>query len=632
MEQRGSFYRDAGAQVIPGEAEPIQDPGSVDNKDIRLSALWKPNEQFTALLKLDYNSSDNGGDVSQTNQTPFTVPAGTVCPSGSPTLPGPNGGSTCYSQNYIYSSHNPYVLNWGPQAYLLPQLGHPYYNERLGLHLDYIFPDGIDLKSVTGFQQTQYDTYGSQDSVPQTVTYATPTGCSVTAATCTGSFSQTFNSEGAFYQWIPRDDYYSEEIDLVSPTTGPFYSKFNWIAGGTWFYRDTGVTVAGVTTTPPYSFEQPFALGINDDDLNRIAGVFGQVSWNITQTLQLQVGARENWDNNPTRATVDEVALPGSLIGIPGFTPSTPNVGCTGAYQTGSKFLPSQTGYFCAPAVDQSAQYQDKTPTGKIDLNYSPLPGQFFYAFFARGYKAGGAAAGAPNFQPEHVNDWEAGWKTTQFNGHLQASLGGYYMDYQSMQQPVYNILTGTANEVTNIGNSTLEGIETSLNSRFGGLGINFNASFEHSRLGSITTVAAYELPTGSANEGQCGLPGVATAACFNYAPYETNLSGESDIFAPQFEGTLGVDYRLHIGEGTLDPQIMFSYTAAQYAGLFQIPYYYMAPRHIWNASLTYNVNQWNAELFMNNFTNDVYLAGNSGSSVFYGAPMQLGVRVRRDF
>ena len=632
MEQRGSFYRDAGAQIIPGEAEPIQDPGSVDNKDIRLSALWKPSDSFTALLKLDYNSSNDGGDVSQVNQAPFTVPAGTACPQGSPTLPGPGGGSTCHATNYIYSSHNPYVLNWGPQAYLLPQLGHPYYNERLGLHLDYIFPDGIDLRSVTGFQQTQYDTYGNQDSQPQTVTYATPTGCSVAAGTCTGSFSQTFNSEGAFYQWIPRDDYYSEEINLISPTTGPFYSKFNWIAGATWFYRDTGVTVAGVNTTPPYSFEQPFVLGINDDDLNRIAGVFGQVSWNLTQTLQLQVGARENWDNNPTRATVDEVGLPFSAVGIPA-PPTAPNIGCTGAYQTGSKFLPSQTGYFCAPAVDQSAQYEDSTPTGKIDLNYTPFAGQFFYAFFARGYKAGGALAGAPTFQPEHVNDWELGWKTTQLDGHLQASLGGYYMDYQGMQQVIYDIYTGAGTEIVNLGSSTLKGIEATLNARLGGFDFNFNGSFEKSALANIHgVVASYELPPTAANKGQCGLAGVSTAACFDYTPYEANIAGESDIFAPELQGTIALDYRLLLGQGTLIPQIQYSYTAHQYAALFQIPFYYMAARHIWNASLTYNVNQWNTELFMNNFTDETYLAGNSGNTVFYGAPMQLGVRVRRDF
>ncbi len=614
-EQANSFYRDNGSLVIPGEAEPIQDPGSTDNKDLRLSLLWKPSDHFQALAKLQYSSSNDGGDPAQTNQASFTVPAGTSCPYGSPTLPGPKGGSTCYSEYYDYSSHVWNVLNWGPQAYLLPALGHPYYNYRLGLHLDYYFDDGIDLRSTTGFQQTQYDTFGNSSSIPTTLT-------------STSGLTTTFNEEGAFYQWIPKDDYTSEEVDVISPTTGPFWSKFNWIAGTTWFYRDTGVTVYGVSTDPPlYSLETPFVVGVNDDDLNRIAAAFGQISWQMTQTLQWQIGARENWDNNPTRATVDEV-------GLPNIIPATvPDVGCTpGGYNTGIKFLPSKTGYFCPPEPDQATAFQDKVPTGKIDLNWTPLPGQYIYAFFARGYKAGGAQPGAPDFQPEHVNDWELGWKGTYGNW-LTASLGGYYMDYQGMQQDLLTTgtLTGSA-YVINIGNSTLDGLESTLNARLGGLGINFNASYEHSALGNISGIVNSLLVPSTATGGECGLPGVSPLDCYDYAKDATSLKGESDVFAPKLQSTLSVDYRFNVLQGVLDPRITYSYTGGQYASFFEIPYYYMGARQIWNAALTYDVNQWDAELYVNNFTNEIYISGNEGSSVYYGAPMQLGVRVRRDF
>ena len=631
FEQMGSFYRDVGAQVIPGEALPIQDPGSTDNKDMRLSFEWKPNSKFTAMAKFDYNSSNDGGDVSQINQATFTVPAGTNCPANSgPSAPGPNGGLTCHATNYLYGSHNPWTLNWGPQAYLLPQLGHPYYNYRIGLHLDYALDNGIDFRSVTGFQQSQYDTYGNSNSYPQTVTYATPTGCSVTAGgvPCTGSFSQTFNSEGAAYQWIPKDDYYSEELDVISPTTGDFYSKLNWIVGGTWFYRDTGVAGYSVSTLPPYSFERPQVSGSNTENLNRIAGVFGQISWQMTQTLQWQIGLRQNWDNNPTRGTV-------SVTAIPNLSTTTPNVGCAVnlPYQTGSAFLPSQFGYTCNTPLYQRTGFTDSVTTGKADLNWTPWQGEFFYAFFARGYKAGGAQLGAPSFDPEHVNDFEIGWNGTYGNW-LTTHLGGYYMKYQDMQQSVSTVqsLTGGA-IVQNIGSSTLEGIEAQMNARVGGLGINFNGSYEHSALGSINgIVRSYELPPGSgAGHGQCGLPGVTASTCFNYVPYAANLEGEPDLFAPEFEGTLGLDYRFNVWGGVLIPQVNFSYTAKQYASLFELPYYELQPRHIWNANINYNVNQWNAEIFMNNFTDQTYLTG-AGNTVFYGAPMQLGVRVRRDF
>ncbi len=629
-EQMNSFYRDNGARVIPGEAEPIQDPGSTDNKDMRLSMLWKPSSSFQALGKFDYNSSNDGGDPANVNQTPYDVPAGTVCPFGSPTLAGPHGTTICHAADYIYSSHDPFVLNWGPQAYLLPELGHPYWNYRLGLHLDYYFADGIDLRSLSGWQQTQYDTYGNANSVPQTVNYSVPTTVSPT-----GTLSQTFNSEGASYQWIPKDDYTSEEIDLISPTTGPLFSKLNWITGATWFYRDTGVAGYSVNTSPPlYSFETPSVTGSNTENLNKIAGVFGQISWQMTQTLQWQVGARENWDNNPTRATVSETAVPGNTVPTLHITPTTPDVGCSPnlPYRTGLGFVPSPTGYYCAPAIDQTLAFEDKATTGKVDLNWTPAQGQFFYAFFARGYKAGGAQLGAPDFQPEHVNDWEVGWNGTYGNW-LTTHLGGYYMIYQSMQQDVLTTatLTGGAS-VTNIGSSTLDGLEAQMTARVGGLGINFNASFEHTSLGAINDiVTSYELPP-TARGGECGLPGVSAAECFDYYHYAARLSGEQDVYSPKAQGTIGLDYRFNVLGGVLDPQVLFSYTGGQYASLFEIPYYYVGARHVWNASLNYDVNQWNAELYVNNFTNQVYVDGDTGASVYYGAPLQIGVRVRRDF
>jgi len=205
-------------------------------------------------------------------------------------------------------------------------------------------------------------------------------------------------------------------------------------------------------------------------------------------------------------------------------------------------------------------------------------------------------------------------------------------MVYQDMQQVIYNTLTGSGTKVVNIGSSTLEGLEATFNARFGALGINFDGSLEHSALATIHgVVASYELPPTASNHGQCGLPG-AVQPCFDYSPYEADISGESDIFAPKAQGSIALDYRLDLGQGTLDPRVQFAYTGGQYASLFQIPFYYMEPRKIWNASLTYDINQWDAEVYINNFTNQTYLEGNSGNSVYYGAPMQAGIRVRRDF
>ncbi len=80
---------------------------------------------------------------------------------------------------------------------------------------------------------------------------------------------------------------------------------------------------------------------------------------------------------------------------------------------------------------------------------------------------------------------------------------------------------------------------------------------------------------------------------CFNYNPYQVGISGEVDPHAPELQGSIAFDYLFHVGQGTLDPKISYYYTGSQYAALFEIPFYELQARHIWNASLTYDVGTW---------------------------------------
>ena len=105
----------------------------------------------------------------------------------------------------------------------------------------------------------------------------------------------------------------------------------------------------------------------------------------------------------------------------------------TGSYQinySGTSTTPSSQPAI-AP-VFASGRFKDSVPTGKLDLNWTPAPGQNFYVFYARGYKSGGTNSGStdhPLFNPEHVNDYEAGWKGRLFNGHMLTQVGAYYVN-----------------------------------------------------------------------------------------------------------------------------------------------------------------------------------------------------------
>ncbi len=606
-ELRNSFYHNY--NWLPGPAHGPGDPGSIHNQNARLGFLWQPTDSFQAVLKGSLNYANYTGIGAEPNQYTFHSGPGQACPDGSP-------GPVCHSLFYNYSTHIPFVTN-----YNLPLSGNSAIVDRYSLDMRWTMAGGIVLRSLTGYQHLDGgDTLQDDDF-------------------SSANFQIHTKDVG------PNDNYYSEDISLQSPSTG----KITWILGADWFYRDTDVedwtwTALGALT--PFNPLNPAVnpslgivpsgsggtrvQGLSVDAVQRTEGLYGNVDWNITNTLQLQVGARGNWDQNYSKG------------GQPGWFPGAPNgTGIVFGYPTAAAgrtacVNPSFAGEYCQ-YLSNVAQQTDDVPTGKIDLNWTPVPGQFFYAFWARGYKSGGVIVGTKNgFRPEIVNDYELGWKSQLLNNHLQTSIGGYWMRYQNMQLPTLDPSTGR-NAVTNIpASSTIRGIEATLNGQFGGFGTNLSLTIDNSKIGNVTEVETFRLPASAGGQVQCA-PG-QVSGCFNYSPYIASLGGEQNPYTPKFTASATVDYRFVFGNGSsVVPSVTYSYTGPQFDSIFQVDnYYLLTARHLLNASLTYNSGPWQAELFCNNCNNEIYVQGaggvSSGDVWYYGNPMTLGLRVNRSF
>lgn len=602
VEGRGSFYRDAGAAILTGPSEPIADPGRFDSRNLRLGVLWRPSDNFQALLKLEYNYMDEGGTPYEPNQLTYT----TLFSNGGPPPPGVFGGPACsvgavaapfsaagnphgelfcplsgavtHSTYYAYSTHQPFVLNYDTTNLLFQDA-----QTHDGLELRYTLPDGIVVRSLSGFQSIDiHDIQPSSDAAA---------------------------NAGQLYQEIgPHDNYYSEELNLISPTTG----RVNWIAGAFAYYRNTPVLNLGQTVLPPYGQFQPPAVQafISYASVQRADAIFGQVNWQFTDNLQATLGARENWDSN-------------------------------------FNYLEGPSGIFLYPSGIQLAPFpvtghqQDSVPTGKVGLNWTPAPGEYIYAFWARGYKSGGVSVspGALASQPEHVDDYELGWKGTLLAGHLQTQLGAYYMNYKNMQYQIFDITEAQGLTVANLSPSTIEGIEFSTQARIAHLGFNLGLAYNHSSLGALTSLPSYRLPPGFNSpvpSVQCGSPLAATsvAPCFNYLPYEETVSGEQNPFSPEVTGNASIDYAIPVGAGTLDPRITYSYTDKQWVSIFQDSPYNLLPSYqLWGANLDYLLGPWTVAFYVTNLANTTYVSGtDGGNNVFYGAPRQWGFRLRREF
>ena len=512
------------------------DAGELDEKSGRLGVLWKPGD-FQLLAKVEYTDRNTGGypyrAIPTTQYAPFS-PAGDF--------------------NLSFDS---------------PEENH----ERgliTGLELRDELPDGITLRSMTGYQDKNIHNLYDIDATSEN----TPANPQVTED-----------------QYV-REREWTEELNVLSPTDG----VYNWIVGAYLQKNKIDVNILDETEGFPTRITQP--------ENKTTTGYFGQINYHITPQFELQVGARYS------TFKVDGV---GSVVigeGLPTFPAGGVEV------------------------ANLSGSHQDDRPTGKVALNYTLNDDNLIYVFAARGYKPGGFNTATSDFGPETVMDYEAGWKSTLFDGHVRTQLGGFFNDYNGFQYGITDLTTGQQAQ-ENLARATIKGVEGQAQAQFGGLGVDGGFAYVDSRLGTITLVNTRLLPPGQLGP-QCGA--VPTAGCFNYAPYEQTNAGGPNLYSPKWTVNAGVEYKVPLANDiSLTPRLNYSYVGSQYDNLLYSPVTdYLHARGLISALATLQLpSQWWVEAYGNNLANKIYVSGatnQSGNNEFFGAPRTFGVRVGKKF
>jgi iron complex outermembrane recepter protein len=204
-------------------------PGKLHTTNWRLSTLWKPDEDFTAILKLDYNYINHGG---------------------SPAAP--------------FTGLTQHVFDVASDAYLAG-LERQY---RVVLQLSERFADGITLKSISGYQvgnlSYSLDADGTATRPPK------------------GLSPEIFVANAT-------DRTMSEEINLVSADSGPF----TWVAGGVYQIDNLNNPQFILSLAPGGTQTTSLALNALQNTAIRTSwGVFAQGGYAFTDQLKLQAGAR----------------------------------------------------------------------------------------------------------------------------------------------------------------------------------------------------------------------------------------------------------------------------------------------------------------------------------------------------
>lgn len=140
---------------------------------------------------------------------------------------------------------------------------------------------------------------------------------------------------------------------------------------------------------------------------------FGELYWQMSDTFKWTLGLRYTVDDKEVQAHETSLGEPGA-----------------------------------GPIPIGLRKVKFKEPTGRFGFDWKPELGftddTLIYAFYARGYKAGGINPSfspgvgivpvSPTFEPEFIDSFEIGTKNTLLDGTLQVNATGFMYDYKGYQ------------------------------------------------------------------------------------------------------------------------------------------------------------------------------------------------------
>jgi iron complex outermembrane receptor protein len=435
---------------------------------------------------------------------------------------------------------------------------------RVSLNVSYVLDNGITLRSITGYQ----------DGISEFST----------------DLDGTSALNNTFYDRV-EEEVWSQEFNIVSPDN----QRLTWLLGAFWQHDDV---VFPVTTFPQGAYHVGFPEGVIDyyifgETPKETKAVFGQISYDVSDRLQIQLGAR--WSESTS--TNDDVYTTYPAFGLVLF---------------------------------QDSEVTAEKTTGKLSINYKVDDNNFVYGFVATGFKMGGL--NAPNFYvpprdfgPEDVIDYEIGWKSTMFDGRVRTQLGAYYMVYEGFQVAIGDPEYPLFSSIMNVEDETvLMGIEGSAQIRVDDWTVDVGAAVSNSELGTFYAADPRLTRTGVCDANT----GPTSANC-------QNLSGNRQSYAPELTFNIGVQYDFHLPNGAvLSPRMDYAHIGESYTTIFNNEALgdELEARNLVNLLLSYKTDDWTLAAYALNATDQTYIASINAGLRYAGPPRQFGVNLTRTF
>ena len=317
-------------------------------------------------------------------------------------------------------------------------------------------------------------------------------------------------------------DQYTQEIRLVSPgdetidyVVGLFYMDRTIEQNG--YRQNFRLSSLGYPAFADFSSERTYK-----EQTTSLSG-FAQITWNITDTLRANVGARYT---DETKERLKHSIQPTFIVNIPPANQAMLDV---------FGIVP-----FTTEDIDQN-KVDEKSVDPSVSLQWDIDSNNMLYASLTSATKAGGFNSTSNKldgsiFDSETSDSFEVGLKSFIMDGRVNINVAIFNSKFDDLQ---VSALDPNTNALTfqNAAKATSEGIETDL--RF--------AVTDNLEVGGAVAYlhAVYDdYPGASCSAGE------SIEADCNLTTFTRNASGDSLRFAPEVTGNLYADYRWYMDNG----------------------------------------------------------------------------------
>jgi len=417
-------------------------------------------------------------------------------------------------------------------------------------------------------------------------------------------------------QWVSWDENFnrqSHELRLQSAQDG----RFRWMAGlfyqrqehlfdGVW--QVPGLDPLGSDIWPPVStVEDTLAVWqTNQLRIDRDKAFFGEVEFDVTENLTI-VGGYRRFD------------FENSLFGFNGYTGQCLDANDVPQY-------PCMTG---APNLDDVSEGDGDSY--KLSFNFNVTDDKMLYVMYSEGFRAGGvnraklAGQIVPKYEPDFVDNYEFGWKTSWLDNRMRFNGSVYLLEWDNFQFTYLDFAVSPLSIIQNIGQAETTGAD-------------FDLAFAATDRLTLTLAGSYndaelQEPFWTSNEDRANdLPPTAAA-------------GAEMPYVPKIQ--LTATGRLDVSYGNLPGyfQAAVSYTDDSWDVLDDV-YRQLQPSYtLVNLAAGIGGDAWSLDLFVDNATDeraqlsrwhfdyvDFYDEITHDSTITTNRPRTIGVRYGRRF